>query len=215
MAKRPLKEPDAPPGPQYDFFDLLQRLVRRHGDLPLSKIVKKGMYTSRQVLHRGLVGPDLPSRDFVSALVTVLECSEEEKAAALTAYEAANEDRIERNRRYRPRHPPGLPGATDSLQAPRPPDQAHTLQEFTERLSVLRKAAGNPSLRELERHINVRRSTLSDWFTGQSMPRDADSLAGLVRFLEASQEEGASMSESDIKSWIRAWEQVRRSERGP
>ncbi|MGW6624985.1 helix-turn-helix domain-containing protein [Nocardia sp. NPDC055002] len=71
MAKKPLAAPRAPAGPQRDFFLALQGLVMRAGDPSVGTIAEM-VGRSRQVVHRALIGPALPSRDLVERLVGAL-----------------------------------------------------------------------------------------------------------------------------------------------
>ncbi|MFD9944135.1 hypothetical protein ACFWYW_27370 [Nonomuraea sp. NPDC059023] len=103
MPKKPLGEPKAPYGPQYDFFDLLQRTIRRHDD-PSLRELGLTVHRSRAVIHRYVLGPKLPSRDLLDRLLRALSCTEEETEAVNAGYAAAYEDQI-RRRRAAPRDP--------------------------------------------------------------------------------------------------------------
>ncbi|MEU7369708.1 hypothetical protein AB0B92_29915 [Streptomyces hygroscopicus] len=66
--KRRIGEPQVPKGPQYAFFELMQRHVLNRGDRSLAALSKESGW-SRQTWHKALRGPDLPNRDLVKALV--------------------------------------------------------------------------------------------------------------------------------------------------
>ncbi|MDQ1047378.1 hypothetical protein [Streptomyces sp. V4I2] len=66
--KRRIGKPQAPKGPQYVFFELMQRHVLNQGDKSLATLSKESGW-SRQTWHKALRGPELPNRDLVKALV--------------------------------------------------------------------------------------------------------------------------------------------------
>ncbi|MFF9200548.1 hypothetical protein ACF1AE_01655 [Streptomyces sp. NPDC014986] len=66
--KRRIGEPQVPKGPQYAFFELMQRHVLNQGDRSLAALSKESGW-SRQTWHKALRGPELPNRDLVKALV--------------------------------------------------------------------------------------------------------------------------------------------------
>ncbi|MEU2559399.1 hypothetical protein ABZ626_08705 [Streptomyces longispororuber] len=66
--KRRIGEPKVPKGPQYAFFELMQRHVLNQGDRSLAALSKESRW-SRQTWHKALRGPELPNRDLVKALV--------------------------------------------------------------------------------------------------------------------------------------------------
>ncbi|MBM7169110.1 hypothetical protein JQK87_11920 [Streptomyces sp. G44] len=66
--KRRIGEPKVPKGPQYTFFNLMQRHVLEQGDKSLAALSKESGW-SRQTWHKALRGPELPNRDLVRALV--------------------------------------------------------------------------------------------------------------------------------------------------
>ncbi|WP_448329965.1 hypothetical protein [Streptomyces sp. DSM 41534] len=66
--KRRIGEPKVPKGPQYEFFQLMQRHVLHQGDKSLAALSKESGW-SRQTWHKALRGPELPNRDLVKALV--------------------------------------------------------------------------------------------------------------------------------------------------
>ncbi|GAA2301781.1 hypothetical protein GCM10010234_50870 [Streptomyces hawaiiensis] len=175
MAKKPLKAPDAAAGPQYDFFDLLQRLVRSHGNSSLADLVRNtGLYCSRQALHRALVGPKLPSRKLVIELVRCLGCTDAEEKEALHAYDSACADQIDQKR--------GGRVAVAGSEADR--------DMFARVLHDLYEAAGRPSMRMIERmarandpEVPMSVSSLSDWISGRTIPRDPRSVRMLAAVL--------------------------------
>ena len=71
MPKRPLKQPDVPPGPRYDFFAHLQDLVKANGNLPTTRLAERIGY-SHQAVYRALTGPRMPSLHLTSKLATSL-----------------------------------------------------------------------------------------------------------------------------------------------
>ncbi|MEW1866544.1 hypothetical protein AB0399_40280 [Streptomyces sp. NPDC088194] len=66
--KRRVGSPQVPAGPQYAFFELMQRHVLNQGDKSLALLSKESGW-SRQTWHKALRGPQLPNRDLVRALV--------------------------------------------------------------------------------------------------------------------------------------------------
>lgn len=176
MAKKPIGEPKVPPGPQHQFFDHLQRLVRRYGDLSLEAIVVRGLYCSPQVLHRALVGPKLPSRRLVQALVNVLGCMDEDKGVALKLFELAQEDQIQRSRNS----PIGMVKPS-----------AGAWEELQKRISEPYAAAGSPSIRRIAQEVArlypqraLTPSTLHSWLTGATLPRRFEDLMAFVGAIE-------------------------------
>jgi DNA-binding transcriptional regulator YiaG len=198
MAKRPLGAPKAPPGPQLEFFDLLQQTVRQHGDLPLSEIVNGGLYCSRQVLHRALVGPALPSRKLVEQLTHVLGCSTSETEAVTRAYRAAQEDQIQRQRQT---------GAPTRRAQP----SSAARDALAEELRAVRDASGL-SISRLSSHgreVYVPRSTLYDWLSGRSLPRSESELLTLIELLERA-------TGRPLKTrawWVTTWRKAREEHR--
>ncbi|MFI6500690.1 hypothetical protein [Nonomuraea typhae] len=208
MAKTPLARPEAPPGPQFQFFDLLQQTVRRHGDLSLDAIVKKGFYASRAVLHRWLIGPKLPPRRMLDELAGVLGFSEEEREALIDAFSAAQEDHIHRQR-Y---------GVQEQL--PAPPAGRSARSVFQQSLRDLMLAAGSPPYRVIERRamhrdppFSMSTSRLSDWLNGKSLPASREDLVALVAVLNReAQRLNFSGHLASWQEWDRLW-QAARSER--
>jgi hypothetical protein len=122
MAKKPLGEPRALYGSaEYEFFDLLQRLVRRHGDLPVRAIAARAeLHCTAQVLHRALVGPSLPSTRLIDEFLDALKCSNEERATVISAFELAREQQIKAARSQR-RHSPNANKAHSELHKSKEP----------------------------------------------------------------------------------------------
>lgn len=210
MVKRSLGAPKVPRGPQYDFFDLLQGIVRRHGDLSLSDLVAQGVRCSRQVLHRVLVGPDLPSRPLVAMLLDVLNCSDEEKKAVEGALLRAQEDRIRRRRRDQT-----MAGDKSNPAQPLRRTQLLRIKDFQRELHQLRAAAGSPSFRDIAARsgqygLLLPRSTLGDWFQGQHIPSNFDALLVLVHTLEAMRSaQDGSETRVDLEKWRSLWAAAR------
>jgi hypothetical protein len=185
MAKKPLGEPRSARGSaDYEFFDLLQSLVRRHGDPPLSALAKS-THRTRQVLHRALVGPVLPSQSLVEGVLDALECTTEEKSQVDSAFLLAHEQTIQARRGRAPQ----ATGTTRTEQGRRDQSDGRYQAMMAEYLRQMRSDAGNPSLRVLE-HETVRqgsqvsRSTLSSWFSGRSIPMNLDGLFAVSAALE-------------------------------
>lgn len=186
MAKKPLMEPKAPLGPQYDFFDLLQGYVRRYGNKSLAEIVDEGkIYCTRQALHRALVGPNLPSTKLVREIARAVNCNEQEELAVLAAYAAACNDQVEQARR----NPPKSATEVAATISPSHRDkQSSASTSFADQLRVLYEKAGRPTLAEVSRaasneNLHLSRSTLSDWLNGRSLPRDGSAVHFVIRFL--------------------------------
>lgn len=194
MAKKPLGEPKAPRGPQYRFFDLLQRTVRLHGDPSLDTIRGMGLYCSRQVLHRALIGPMLPSRKLLEELLRVLQCSDEARRRILAAYEEAQEDRIQRMRHS------ALP--TSVLIDHRA--NSSTANEFRDRLLELYRWSGQPSLRWIERQTRLPPSTVHGWLQGDHIPANYDALISLLQFLRDRPLRG-----NEHQEWEKLWDAAR------
>ncbi|WP_406321829.1 hypothetical protein [Streptomyces sp. NBC_00519] len=187
--KKPLREPQAPPGPQHDFFDLLQRYVRRYGNKSLADLVSEGnIYCTRQALHRALVGPKLPSRKLVSEIVRAVNCTAGEEETVLSAYDAACDDQLEQSRRTERKAAtvePGRPALPhDSFSV------ARAERQFAQTLRELHVQAGSPPLRLLEQRgalddpsVRLRPSTVSDWLNGKSIPSSGPAFRTLIRVL--------------------------------
>jgi DNA-binding XRE family transcriptional regulator len=72
LAKKPLKRPTLPPGDQTEFFDFLQRMVVRCGDLPISRLASTIDF-SHQTVYKALTGPKMPSQRVLDAIVGALD----------------------------------------------------------------------------------------------------------------------------------------------
>jgi hypothetical protein len=214
VAKRPLKRPEAPAGPQYDFFDVLQKMVRNHGDLPLREIAK-GLYATPQVLHRALVGPDLPSCGLMKRLVEVLGCTPREQEAVFQAYTEANEDRIERRRRSLPMPASEASAPPVPIEATGGPGPARTL--FTQNLQALYKQARSPSLRTIIKRgrsqdppVKLSVSSLSDWLTGKSVPSDPEAVRFLTTYLTKHARFYGRQATTEPEEWLTVWNEARK-----
>jgi hypothetical protein len=201
MAKKPLREPNAPPGPQYDFFDLLQRLIRDHGNKPLAALASGGrassearVYCSPQALHRAVVGPKLPSMKLLLELVRVLGCSENDQEQVRQAYSAAYADQIERSRRSNRR-----------LAAVHDPEPQLATQRFLEQFQSLLSQPEKLSQREVASRVGLSPATLSRWFSGRALPRQ-EVLEKLLREL-------GPVTEHDRSEFRRLWHEAH-EERG-
>jgi hypothetical protein len=190
VAKKRLKIPDVPIGPQYDFFVHFQDLVRHHtGDASLKTIVEeKGVTCSRQALYLALTGPDLPRRDLVREVATQVGSTSDEVAQLLRAYDLANDDQINylRSEAMPSRMAAQATDASLGLKA----EARESRERFSGILRQARTAANEPSLRQIElmgRRLRppvlFNRSTLSAWFTGKSIPADWDTARTLYRLL--------------------------------
>ncbi|MFI6485200.1 hypothetical protein ACIBH1_45330 [Nonomuraea sp. NPDC050663] len=191
MPKKPLGRPKAPPGPQYDFFDLLQRTVRRHDDPSLDQLAL-ATHRSKAVLHRHLVGPRLPSVDLLDRLLRALKCSQEEREAIGAAYTAAHEDQIERTRNAQQQQPAESRPVTDlayDLSFLRQQGLL-AMYEWASELRRLRADAGNPSLRAIMDEADrqgiqrISRGGLAEWLTGRGMPRKFEAVEPVMEMLE-------------------------------
>ncbi|MEU1520507.1 hypothetical protein ABZ490_51905 [Streptomyces sp. NPDC005811] len=191
MAKKPLGEPQAPPGPQYEFFDVLQRYVRRYGNKSLAELVSEGnIYCTRQALHRALVGPKLPSRKLVHEIVRAVNCTIEEAETVLSAYDAACNDQLAHKRRA------DRETAAEKDQRSLTPHVSmtgHAAQDLNAFLHDLYLAAGRPSLREIENHasrlnpaVRMSKTTIHGWLTSKTIPMEFASLEVLIQILTQS-----------------------------
>ncbi|WP_230591064.1 helix-turn-helix transcriptional regulator [Rhodococcoides fascians] len=82
MSKKSLKKPDLPPGARAEFFDYLQQLVLRAGDLSTATLANQ-LGVSHQTVYKALTGPRMPSQAITESLAT--ELGGEEAAAAVLA----------------------------------------------------------------------------------------------------------------------------------
>jgi len=71
VAKKPLRQPEVPPGDRSNFFACLRGLVLEAGDLPVSAVASKCRF-SHQTVYKALVGPKMPSERVVEAIVSAL-----------------------------------------------------------------------------------------------------------------------------------------------
>jgi hypothetical protein len=188
MAKKPLGEPRVSlRSPEYEFFDLLQRLVRAHGDPSLRVLSESDeVNCTPQVLHRALVGPDLPSTAVVSEIVNALGCSDVDKSSVSDAFSLAKESQISRQRRTS--HLSPGPDVEREPELPRRRNKRTTRsgarRDFSEHLRGIYVRAGSPPLRSVARDARVSVSTVSDWLNGKTFPSDVDYAVELVRGLE-------------------------------
>lgn len=189
MAKKPLGVPLAPAGPQYDFFLHMQELVLNCGDLSLAGMASK-VHVSRQVLHRALRGPDLPSRDLVERIVDGIyptdegvdaEAKKQAKKVALDAYSRAVAYQRDRARDEALAKDAGHKPAGGRLSAIAAPER----ERLRDLLQLAHKQADRPSLQSLARNMRppVADSTISDWLLGKSVPRSFDPLRQLFELL--------------------------------
>jgi hypothetical protein len=172
MAKKPLKEPDAPRGPQYDFFLLVQQLVLTHGDESVAGIASR-MFCSRQVLYRALTGPKLPSRRLVEELVQALGCSAHDRSEALAAWEAAVTDQRRFRRSGESGQPPQRQTQAPLRRSGRPLGPLEdTTPGTTMFASNLRALASNngATVRQLAEEMSLAPSTMSRYFSGRRIP---------------------------------------------
>lgn len=180
MAKKPLGAPLAPAGPQYAFFSKMQSLVLEYGDPSLADMATR-IHVSRQVLHRALRGPDLPSRDLVARVVDLLTLDDEKhrddvKRDALRHWTEAVWDR---RQKARPSAQTTL-GTTAVTSEQDRLEASRDRQAFGASLRRLHQQADAPTLRQIGIRIGLPRSTLSDWLNGRSIPRDRTLVQGLV-----------------------------------
>ncbi|WP_316757857.1 hypothetical protein [Streptomyces herbicida] len=190
MAKRRLGVPQVPPGPQYDFFALMQDFVLRCGDKSLATMSNE-MNRSRQSLHRALRGPDLPSRDLVEHIVKTLFAGNDEERApavdrALTAWTEAVSDRTQRERGH---------GTQDREPLNR---YRAALAQFSEALREAHSQAGRPAIsmiehraRQMRHPANISRSAVSDWMRGKALPSSYDRVRDLVTVMFVDQPDRA------------------------
>jgi hypothetical protein len=232
VAKKPLKMPDVPIGPQCDFFLFFQDLVRhRTCDESLSVIVKeRGLYCSRQVLHRALTGPDLPKRDFVELVAKQVGATSEEVSQLLQAYDLANDDRINRLRNVTLSVSRPIASAQRqagaSAEAPEVEAQQRR-KEFATMLLQIYRAAGSPPLLEvsamsekigrlggtsMQGRSFVSKSSLSSWLTGQTVPARGQQVMTLARILlRSAHDVGDVNSLPDERAMLAAWQEARAS----
>ena len=210
MAKKRLGTPLAPEGPQLDFFVRMQDFVLDCDDPSLATMATKVLRT-RQVLHRALRGPDLPSRVLVADMVDLLfpdadpaDDAEEHanrkaqvKRDLLRAWSEAVADARTRSR------------ARDlGKQATAKAAAADERARFQRALQAAYDRGGRPALKRLSMRMQqldhyISASTLSDWLTGKSLPRDAAVLGVLLHALSRS----ASGPDSTMRSSLeRHWE---------
>jgi hypothetical protein len=173
VAKRRLGVPLAPPGPQYDFFALMQDYVLRRGDKSLKTLASE-MSRSRQALHRALRGPDLPSRELVQHMIKNLFAEDEEgcrsaSKEALDAWTEAVADRIQQERGNKP----ARVGPTAYELA---------LLRFAQGLEEVRGLAGRPSLANISRRGtgSLNKSAMSDWLRGRTLPGSFDRVVEML-----------------------------------
>lgn len=186
MAKRRLGVPQAPAGPQFEFFALMQDFVLRCGDMSLEAMSKE-MNRSRQSLHRALRGPDLPSRPMVEHIVKKLFADDDSGRAravdqALAAWTEAVADRTRRERGD---------GAQDEEPLSR---YEAALARFSEALREAHAQAGRPAISMMERRAAQQRpsarltkSAVSDWMRGKALPSSSDRVRDVVAAMFADQ----------------------------
>jgi hypothetical protein len=184
MAKKPLGEPRAPRGGRdYEFFDLLQGLVRRHGDPSVATLANSAQVNcTRQVLHRALVGPALPSQIVVEEIVSALNCTDDEKEMVASALLFALESRV-RAKRSMSSSSPGDKDIRTSNRAGREISDKQERERFAAYLSRMHDEAGNSGFQRLSQATKISTSTLSDWFRGKSLPAHRSNLEPLVQYL--------------------------------
>jgi hypothetical protein len=211
MAKKRLGPPLAPVGPQFDFFVRMQDLVLACGDPSLAEMAR-AVHVSRQVLHRAFRGPNLPSRDLVARIVEGLMGEEdrtrraEAKRELLQAWtEAVADDRS----------PSSNAGRDDLdnevLVQARGTGVPIARRRLHQAVQVAYEQAGRPPLKTLSMRMlrdsdfgrHVPPSTLSDWLTGKSVPREINAITALNRAL-VSMSRGTSTID---ERWLRQlWE---------
>ncbi|WP_159056418.1 hypothetical protein [Streptomyces sp. DSM 15324] len=214
MAKRRLGIPLAPPGPQFDFFALMQEFVLKRGDPSLEAMRKMTGCYSRQALHKALRGPDLPSRRLVDVLVNALfekrsdgdtDVDEEERKQAvrraLDAWEEAVGEKTARERGGLPRAVASTePEATTRRLPSSTPGEAAI--RLTDEFRRTYELAGRPPLKQIafwleERGHPVGMSSISEWLNGRRIPREAETAIALV---EAMRDRSFHYGESPLDS---------------
>lgn len=189
MAKKPLGTPLAPAGPQYAFFAKMQSLVLEYGDPSLAEIARN-VHVSRQVLHRALRGPNLPSRALVVRVVDLLTSQDEGRQQQVRQDVLRHWTDAVRNHRLKLQTSAqfGLDHEAAAPEGSSADVAEDSRQAFAESLRHLRTQAGSPTLAEISGAMDgygrvATPSSLSDWLNGKSVPRDRAIVQTLVKTL--------------------------------
>ncbi|MFG2947556.1 helix-turn-helix domain-containing protein [Streptomyces adustus] len=185
MAKKPLGLPLAPPGPQYDFFSLLQEMILKAGDPSLATLAGR-VHCARQVLHRATRGPKMPSRDLTKRIADALFDDDETRNDARSRLLAAWTQGVADARQAASSPAALMTPGTVSIKSPR--------CLLMDKLHDLYSRAGSPSISDVALTTGLRRSTIHEWVTGRSLPREDGVLALLAYGLGASPSEVESLT---------------------
>ncbi|NUV60868.1 hypothetical protein [Streptomyces sp. CAI-85] len=215
----------------------MQQFVLERDDPSLAAMAKMTGY-SRQALHKALRGPDLPSQSLVKTVVGALFQSREEEESeadasqrkqairrALDALGAAVADKTARERGIAPGSTlQNEPSAASEGRSRG--ERGPAFERFTNELRRTHELAGRPTLDSITRELlmtNNRvapsRSTLSDWLTGRTIPRDWPTLHVLLEALQR-MSGGERRLPRDTKArleqmWQMAWDERQSQRRGP